>query len=215
MLEEQDEASKALRHVRIGLMMSHPYLATAVARLPLVDATDREWCATFATDGFAIYFNRAFVLTLSAAELMFVMAHELIHCIVGHLDRRGERDSFLWNIASDYATNALLVAHGFQAPASALLDARFKSDSAERIYDVILKASTTRGSGRQGGSGTGAGSATMAACSELTVRTADGAARQLHREDCVRQVGLDAHLDPEGAAAPLNANRDDCDRQSR
>ncbi len=203
MPDEQDETSTALRHVRIGLMMSHPYLATAVARLPLVDATDREWCATFATDGFTIYFNRDFVRTLSEAGLMFVMAHELIHCIVGHLDRRGERDPFLWNIASDYATNAMLVAHGFQAPAVALLDARFKNDSAERIYDELLKSSTPRGlgSGRQGGSGAGAGSTTKPTCSEVKVRTADGAVQRLRRDACERQVGIDAHLDAEGAAA--------------
>jgi hypothetical protein len=29
----------AIRRARVGLMMSHPYLANAVARLPLVAAT--------------------------------------------------------------------------------------------------------------------------------------------------------------------------------
>jgi predicted metal-dependent peptidase len=148
--EVQDGAWEAIRHARVGLMMSHPYLAAAVARLPLVDVTGHDWCPTCATDGYAIYVNTVFTATLSHEDLMFVMAHELVHCIVGHMDRRGDRDRGLWNFAADYATNALLEAHGFRPVQGTLLEPRFRERSAEQIYDELLKeAEGAKPSGRR------------------------------------------------------------------
>ena len=74
----------AITRARLRLMLDQPFLAAAVARLPLVDATDRYWCPTFATDGYAIYINREFAETLSDVQICFVLAHELLHCILGH-----------------------------------------------------------------------------------------------------------------------------------
>lgn len=175
----------AIRRARVGLMMSHPYLANAVARLPLVDATGRPWCPTCATDGYAIYANSEFTSTLNLGELMFVLAHELIHCMVGHLDRRGDRDGFVWNVAADYATNALLASHGFRPLGSALLDPRLARLSAEEIYERLMSSG--------GGSG----------MSALKVRTADGSTAKLHRDpltegEAARDIWLDRHLPPDG-----------------
>ena len=45
---------------RLGLMLGHPYLAAALARLPVVNAAGFGWCDTMATDGYYIYVNPAF-----------------------------------------------------------------------------------------------------------------------------------------------------------
>ena len=45
---------------RMQLMLAHPYLACALARLPLVDASTMPWCRTMATDGYYIYVNPSF-----------------------------------------------------------------------------------------------------------------------------------------------------------
>ena len=45
-------------------MLSNPFLAAAIARLPVVDGTDLRWCATAATDGFRVYVNREFMAAL-------------------------------------------------------------------------------------------------------------------------------------------------------
>jgi predicted metal-dependent peptidase len=124
---------------RLRLMLGHPYLAAAVARLPLVDASDTGWCDTMATDGYNIYVSQAFCEGISDDELVGVFAHELVHCIAGHMDRRGSRGRELWNIATDYATNGMLVELGFSLPADALHDHLFAGLTAEEVYDRLRR----------------------------------------------------------------------------
>ena len=126
-----------LTTARLRLMLDEPYLASAMARLPFVDATAVDWCDTMATDGFHIFFDRAFVERLQDGELKFVIAHELFHCVLGHIDRRGNRDAQLWNFAIDYATNALLVAAGLPMPSMGLFDHSYTGMTAEQIYDAL------------------------------------------------------------------------------
>jgi hypothetical protein len=42
---------------RLQLMLNHPYLAAALARLPVVNAAELGWCETMATDGYHIFVN--------------------------------------------------------------------------------------------------------------------------------------------------------------
>ena len=50
-----------------------------------------------ATDGFRIVYNPAFVGQLKPAELEGTLAHEVLHCALGHQCRRGERDPGAWS----------------------------------------------------------------------------------------------------------------------
>ena len=122
---------------RLQLMLSEPYLATAIAQLPLVDATDSEWCDSMATDGFHIFVDVPFCESLDEDQLMFVLAHELMHCILGHMDRRGDRVRTAWNVAVDYATNLLLVQMGLTMPLDGLFDEKYSGMTAEEIYDTL------------------------------------------------------------------------------
>lgn len=134
---DRRDAQAAVLRARLKLMLDQPYLASAIARLPLVDATDTDWCPTAATDGYYIYVNYAFTETLDEADVAFVIAHEVLHCVLGHIDRRGTRDRHRWNIAIDYATNALLAETGFQPPALALYERRYVGLTAEAIYESL------------------------------------------------------------------------------
>lgn len=129
--------SPRVTRARLGLMLEQPFLASAIARLPLVDATHAAWCPTAATDGYYIHVNLAFAETLNDKDLAFVLAHEVLHCVLGHPDRRGTRERFRWNVAIDFATNALLVETGFTPPAQALYDRRYAGMTAESIYDAL------------------------------------------------------------------------------
>ena len=107
---------------RVQLMLGEPYLASAIARLPVINADGLGWCDTMATDGYYIYVNPAFCATLTPKEIVFVFAHEVMHCILGHIDRRQDRQHALWNEAIDYATNLMLVQLGMKMPKVGLLD---------------------------------------------------------------------------------------------
>lgn len=152
-----------LVRARLQLMLDEPYLAHALTRLPLVDATRFGWCPTMATDGVSIFFNTDFCGTLSEEELAFVLAHELLHCVLGHMDRRGGRERIRWNLAVDYATNLLLVDAGMTLPAGALYYRGFHWMTAEQIYEVLEGVEARGGVGipeeaGPGGGGDGEGS---------------------------------------------------------
>jgi len=100
---------------------------------------------TMATDGYRLMFNPKFVLEeLDKDELVFVITHELMHCILNHMTRRGGRDPINWNTAGDYAIN-MLIDNGSgnkqnvigKKPASALWDEKYKNMTTEQIYDML------------------------------------------------------------------------------
>jgi predicted metal-dependent peptidase len=149
--------SPAITRARLQLMLGHPYLAGAVARLPLIDASDSPWCETAATDGYCIFINPAWIGELAEDEISTVLAHETLHCLLGHLDRRGDREPRLWNIAIDYATNGLLVASGMTMPGSGLHDRSLDGMTAEDIYDALLRPGRAGALSKSGSSDESAG----------------------------------------------------------
>lgn len=86
-----------------------------------------------------IYINPA--LSLSDAELHFVLAHEYLHAGLQHQKRCQGRDPYLWNIACDYVINAWLLEMGIGTmPDQGLLyDESLKERSAETIYDLLIR----------------------------------------------------------------------------
>ena len=123
----------SVSRARIQLMLRHNYLASATARLRF-RVIDEPWCKTMATDGFNIFVNEEFASSLTEEEVIGVIAHEVMHCVLGHIDRRGDRRHDIWNIAIDYATNLMLTNAGVTLPKMGLLDQSYKGMTAEDIY---------------------------------------------------------------------------------
>ena len=131
---------------RSWFIASYPLLASLAAAFEIVESVEvceRYDIAIAAVDSEArqIYINPKFPFT--PAGLKFVMAHELLHVGLRHEARRQGRDPFLWNIACDYVINAWLVEMGIgELPTPSLmldLDLGFEKESAEAIYDRIVK----------------------------------------------------------------------------
>jgi predicted metal-dependent peptidase len=119
-----------LTRARTQLLLGQPFFGSLCLRLKLTPGE----VPTMATDGQRILYDPGFVEKLKPAELEGVLAHEVLHCALGHHCRRGERDPRLWNQAADLAINPLLLENGFTLPAGALLDRAFDHLSAEEIY---------------------------------------------------------------------------------
>jgi predicted metal-dependent peptidase len=98
-------------------------------------ARPRTSIETMAIDGVSLFYNPKFVETLSAAQLMGTLAHEVLHPALQHHTRRNGRDPRRWNMACDYAINPILVDAGLTLPEGVLLEDRFRGISAERIYN--------------------------------------------------------------------------------
>ena len=92
---------------------------------------------TAGTDGKCIRFNPHFIATLSKAQLIFLVCHEVMHVALLHSFRRGGRDHDGFNIACDHQINLPLIDEdGFDMPEGGLADPRFSGMSAERIYSI-------------------------------------------------------------------------------
>ena len=107
-LSDEEVLDKLIK-ARIEMLMSAPFFGNLATRLQIKDAT--SWCPTAATDGKYFYYNKNFVAALSDAETVFLMGHEVLHCVYDHMDanRRGDRHPVLWNVANDYVINGDLI----------------------------------------------------------------------------------------------------------
>jgi predicted metal-dependent peptidase len=125
-----------LRAARTRLILDRPFIGALVMHLRLAAADPRQ-VATLATDARSLYYNARYVAGLTFGETQFVLAHEALHCALGHFARRAHRVRRRWDVACDHAANWLLREEGLTPPAGALLDSRFRGLSAEEIYPLI------------------------------------------------------------------------------
>ena len=131
-------AREKLITARIGLLLKAPFFGNMATRLPLINAD--EWCGTAATDGRKFYYNSEFINSLPLKQLEFLFGHEVLHVIYDHMDRRGDREPRLSNIAADYCVNADLLDQkiGEKIPVG-LYDAKYKGWSYEEVYDHLYQ----------------------------------------------------------------------------
>ena len=127
-----------LQRARLQLMLAHPYLASACARFPMLMVDAEHPIQTMSTDGFYIYVNPDFSNRLSEEHLKGVLAHELLHNLLGHSQRQGGRRRNIWHQAVDHATNLLLTDLGFKLPEPNLCNPQFRGMSSEEIYRALL-----------------------------------------------------------------------------
>jgi predicted metal-dependent peptidase len=125
-----------LSAARTRLIMERPFLGALVMHLPL--KVGGEGCTTTGTDAQAFYFNPGFIENLSLAQTQFVLAHEAMHCAMGHPHRRNHRVKRRWDVACDHAVNLILIEEGLKPPLHGILaDQNFMTLSAEEIYPLI------------------------------------------------------------------------------
>ena len=111
-----DPVVKEIEAARIKLIIEWPIFGSIVLHLELKEV---DWCPTAATDGKYFYYNREFVKKLDKAQLLFLTAHEILHCIYDHIFRKGSRDKDLWNMAADFIVNWTLI-HTFDSHKKAI-----------------------------------------------------------------------------------------------
>ena len=125
-----------LAAARTRLIMERPFLGALVMHLPL--KVGSEGCTTTGTDAKAFYFNPEFIDNLNLAQTQFVLAHEAMHCAMGHTHRRNHRVKQRWDVACDHAVNLILIEEGLKPPLHGILaDQNYMTLSAEEIYPLI------------------------------------------------------------------------------
>jgi len=85
-----------------------------------------------------IWLNPHRNLTLKAEHWTFILAHMLSHIGLDHENRRGQRDAAQWNIACDFAADALAISFGLgRPPDSHLNSGLFSGQTEEEIYERL------------------------------------------------------------------------------
>lgn len=137
----------AVAKARVSLLFGNPFFGSMATRLDLIltDETADSWCTTAATDGRRLWFSRDFVKKLTKQELLFVMGHEVLHCVFDHLGRRQGRDPKYWNMAGDYIINWILTNSKIgQMPPIGLYDPKYTEEwTTEQVYEDLKNNSVT------------------------------------------------------------------------
>ena len=138
-------AGEKLVAARIKMLFKQPFFGNIACRLQLVDCTDEGWCNTAAVDGRNFYYNRDFVEKLDLEETVFLVGHEVGHCVYEHFLRRGDRKPKIWNMAGDYKINAMLVREKIGRiidKVKPLYDKKYESDDwwTENVYDELIQS---------------------------------------------------------------------------
>ncbi|MHA1167313.1 MAG: vWA domain-containing protein [Candidatus Hodarchaeales archaeon] len=139
---------KRMSTARLSLSIDHPFFGYLLMGIHIVgkdgvDIDNRP--LTIATDGNSIIFSRKYIQSLTNKELLFVLCHEVLHCALEHIVRRGKRDLQVWNVAVDIVVNEILTENKIgKAPRLVLRASNFFDEdvtmiSAEEIYNKLIK----------------------------------------------------------------------------
>lgn len=143
-----DKIAKA----KANLVLDQPFFASLLLPMPIIEDNS---VPTMATDGDSILYNAKWTDSLTLSELLFVLAHETMHCVFMHMTRREDRTPNRWNQAADYVINDLLVKERLGTmPDGGLLDPKLvaKGDgTAEGVYKLLPESRESKKAGQKGG----------------------------------------------------------------
>ena len=94
--------------LNLKLLKRAPFVATVALHAEVL-VREHPGVEIAATDGKRIYLSPTGFSSRPIEERMFIYAHEVLHCALSHVSRRGTRDPRLWNIAADIVVNGLLI----------------------------------------------------------------------------------------------------------
>jgi hypothetical protein len=100
---------------------------------------------TMATDGKNIFVNPQFCSTLTDAQIVFIVCHEILHNVLVHFLRGANKgvEHRKWNIATDLEINPMLVEEGLltreevKNDIKGLYEDKYIGLPAEEIYDQL------------------------------------------------------------------------------
>jgi len=156
-----DAAYEEMIVAKSRLLRDFPFWGILGLQLVLVEDTS-GYIPTLATDGRHIFYNAEFIMKLKRGERVFVVAHELYHCLFDHAGKghrgtgfigvhEGEKDpekikeanekAQLWNFAVDFVVNDDLLQSkcgDFVTSIPILHDAKFRGMASEEVYQHLL-----------------------------------------------------------------------------
>lgn len=130
-LTAADKVSKA----RIGLLRTQPFFGTLAMQLHIVEDSSID---TMCTNGTELRYSPAFVASMTNAETLGVVAHEVLHCVFKHPYRLAGRNHKRFNVACDYIINQFVLDAGLVLPKGVIEpNPAWRDWSADAIYNAL------------------------------------------------------------------------------
>jgi predicted metal-dependent peptidase len=133
--------SKWLSRARAKLMIHRPFHGSMVLGSEIIEDPRIQ---TMATDGKDMYYNDAFVRSLTVPQLAGILAHEADHIVLLHVPRRRGRPPVKWNYACDYTINETLKSEEepgiLEMIDEILYNPKYLNWSAEKIFNDLEDA---------------------------------------------------------------------------
>lgn len=129
------QINQKLTQAKTKLMLENPYFGTLATSLELRPNTA---IASIHNRGDVMEYNDEYLEVLSVDEVSTLLANAAMHQALFHSERGRGKVSSVWQLASDYAINDLLVQNGFMLPPMANYSDRFERLYAEQIYTILL-----------------------------------------------------------------------------
>ena len=147
--EEVNKTVALLNDARIFMMMKYPFFGFMMYAMKDKVGTR---VSRAGTDGVQIFWNPKFVNTLDRNDVVFVMAHEVMHCALMHLWRTKGKDEDVWNQATDAFINEMLLTEaGFSTKITDMVRRKgAAAESAEAIYEDLMKKQKEKQKGPKG-----------------------------------------------------------------
>lgn len=133
------ELQRRLEKIRVQFLFDHPFLSVLALSLPMHFRENPH--EVFETNGLDIFVDESKIHTLTDPELKFTYAHTLLHVLLKHAFRMGERDHKLWNRSSDVVINLLLsdFERVGERPEHEVMMEKFRDKSVEEVYHALYK----------------------------------------------------------------------------
>ena len=131
-----------IKATTLGLLLHKPFFGFLVSKMDFIEDKNSYVgpIPTAATDGKNIIYNKDFFHNLSQKERTFVVAHEIMHCVLDSIGRKGDREMDYWNMATDYVINDLLKQEQVgEMPKVGLWEQKYHGWTAEQVYDDLKK----------------------------------------------------------------------------
>lgn len=134
-----------LEKIRVQFLFDHPFLSVLALSMPTIFQKNPH--ALFETNGAKLYIDETKARTYNDDTLKYQYAHILLHILLKHAFRVGERDKGVWNRSCDIVINLLLLEFDRvgKRPEDEVLLEKFKEQSVEEVYNTLFEESNQDG----------------------------------------------------------------------
>lgn len=123
--------SNKISQAKSLLLLKYPFFGTLASKLELIQNDDIQ---SFRSNGVKLEYNGEFLDLLETFEMETVLANGAMHAALSYESRKNNRSTWLWQLATDYAINDMLVENNLTMPHGANYSKRFSGMYAEEIY---------------------------------------------------------------------------------